>query len=252
MNTHFSKLVLFCLSVFLNPVAEASLADVAVMARTAFDEGDFAKAAKHYDELMDREIVNGHLYYNAGLAHYRLGETGKALAAFLAARSLLPRDPDVRANIASVTLEIENKLDASPRRAMVESVAFWIPLMTQRELILTTTVAAALVGGLLWLTLLAPKLSGLRPYAWWALVIPLLGLTSVIIKGEVQQVWGAVTAEETAAFSGPGTGHTLLFELGTGAPFRVLDDSDEWLKVELSGGKKGWLARQDLIVYRQF
>src|SRR5690606_3309378 len=148
--------------------------DIGILARGAFDEGDFAKAASYYDQLIAQGTANGHLFYNAGLAYYRLGEQGKALAAFLAARSLLPRDPDVRANIASVLAEIENKLDATQPKTLVETVVFWIPVMTLRELVIVSSVLAALVGLFLWATLVLPRLAPLRVYAFGSLLLPVL------------------------------------------------------------------------------
>jgi tetratricopeptide (TPR) repeat protein len=246
--------VSLCVGLFATDLLAAepkNLEEEAVLARNAFDKGQFADAVQHYQEIISAGIVNGELYYNAGLSFYRTGDIGHALAAFLAARNLLPRDPDVRANIKASLVEIDDKLDANPNRSVLEAVVFWVPHMTMREMLIMTAATAAVIGGFLWLTLLLPRFYPWRTYTYLSLLVPLLMLGGCYIKRETQKNWGAVTVEESRAFSGPGTANTLVFELSKGAPFVALESVEGWTKVQLSGGKRGWLAETDIKVYPQ-
>src|SRR4051812_4508999 len=63
-------------------------------ASAAYDRGDYATATARYEQAVAAGDENGHLFYNLGLSYYREHRLGDAMAAFLAARRLLPRDPD--------------------------------------------------------------------------------------------------------------------------------------------------------------
>jgi SH3-like domain-containing protein len=41
--------------------------------------------------------------------------------------------------------------------------------------------------------------------------------------------------------SGPGPEHDILFTVGKGVPFKVLDQKDHWLYIEHADGDKGWI-----------
>ena len=54
--------------------------------------------------------------------------------------------------------------------------------------------------------------------------------------------WGAVTAERVPVYSGPSEDNTKLFMLHEGAPFVVEQETNDYLQIRLSDGKKGWIA----------
>jgi SH3-like domain-containing protein len=41
--------------------------------------------------------------------------------------------------------------------------------------------------------------------------------------------------------SGPGPEHEILFTVGKGIPFKVLEEKDHWLYLEHADGDKGWI-----------
>lgn len=42
---------------------------------------------------------------------------------------------------------------------------------------------------------------------------------------------------------GPGTDHPVVFRVGQGVPFKVLERRKHWLRVEHADGDRGWIAR---------
>jgi len=69
-------------------------------ANTAFESGDYARAATIYQDLIDQGGASASLFYNLGNSRFRLGENGKAILSYERAKLLSPRDPDLRANLA--------------------------------------------------------------------------------------------------------------------------------------------------------
>src|SRR3990167_758545 len=79
-------------------------------ATTAYDQSDFKKSISVYEHLIAQGVHNGSVYYNLANSYFRTGEKGKAVAAYLTARRLLPRDPDVKANLKFVHDQSVDKL----------------------------------------------------------------------------------------------------------------------------------------------
>ncbi len=218
-------------------------------AGTAFAKGDYDAALAKYEQALTSGHVNGHLYYNLGLAYFRKARTGEAMAAFLAARRYLPRDPDVRANLRFVTAKVRDKLETESQVGSFHALAFWVRRTTPREVAVAFAAAAILAALALASTVIVPGLRRLRGWALGALAVPALlgGALAVSVSGD--EVWGAVTRTQAQVYSGPDK-NTLVFELQEGAPFRTFARSGSgFWGIELSDGKKGWVADSDVKVF---
>jgi len=42
--------------------------------------------------------------------------------------------------------------------------------------------------------------------------------------------------------SGPGESHKIIFKVGKGVPFKVLERKEKWIHVQHSDGEKGWIS----------
>jgi len=218
-------------------------------AHTAYASGDFAKATTAYEAAWKAGVKNGHLAYNLGLAYYRLNKPGEAMAAFLAARELLPRDPDVAANLKVVLAQTPDRLDTELPKGPAAAASAWLDRLTLREYAWITALLAGFLGlGLLAAQLVKPLHSVAKPLAI-ALVLPLLTGLALFMRVCQSESWGAVTAAAAKVHAAPGAAATL-FELRAGAPFVVEEERDGWMRIVLSDGKKGWIAGTDVKVLR--
>jgi tetratricopeptide (TPR) repeat protein len=65
----------------------------------AYDNGDFAKAAKYYETKLNAHSPDPALLYNLGNCYCQLGKFSKALVCYERARRLAPRDSDITENM---------------------------------------------------------------------------------------------------------------------------------------------------------
>jgi tetratricopeptide (TPR) repeat protein len=245
------RLITITILLLLSPTALAvdPVPTLVAEASTAFAKGDYDTAIARYEDAVASGHVNGHLYYNLGIAYFRKAKTGDALAAFLAARRYLPRDPDVRANIRFVTASIRDKLDADAPGGTFHALAFWVRRTTPREVGVAFAVMAFLAAAFLAATVVIPAARPARGWALGSLVIPALLAAALAISVEGDEVWGAVAKPTAQVYSGPDK-NTLVFELQEGAPFKTFARSDAgFWGIELSDGKKGWVAAADVRVF---
>ena len=83
-------------------------------AASLYDVGEFDKAISIYKVIIEEGFFSADIYYNLGNCFFRLGKYGEAMAAFLAAKRYMPRDPDVSANLQYLKERLVDKLEAKP------------------------------------------------------------------------------------------------------------------------------------------
>ncbi len=242
------KRCLFVLAILLaNPNLQAGEGPAA--AALAFDAGDYDRAITLYEASIGQGAKSGHLYYNLGIAYYRKERVGDAMAAFLGARRLLPRDPDVKANLRFVTAKIRDKLEIEQPTSGFRALTFWTAATTPRELGWVFAVTGVLAGLGVALTVVVPRFATARRWALSGFTVPVAAALALAISIGESQRWGAVTASQATVYSGPDK-KTVLFELGEGAPFAVEDRSEQgFWRIALSDGKKGWVSGSDVKVF---
>ncbi len=219
-------------------------------ATAALDQGDFAAAATGYEAAVQAGAMNGHVYYNLGIAYARSGKVADAMAAFLAARKLLPRDPDVQANLKATLGSVKDKLDAEVPHGLAHTIAFWLDRFTVKEFSYATAVTLGLVSLMVGLSYLVVPLARFRWLFFAAYAIPLACGISLASKAQNEETWGAVAANGTKAYSGPSDKNPAVFELSEGAPVLIADTvPGGYVRVLLSDGKKGWISQKQIKVY---
>jgi hypothetical protein len=227
----------------------ASATDLVNEAAAAFDGGDVRTAIQLYEQAEAAGLVNGHLYYNLGIAYFRDGRVGDAVAAFLAARRFLPRDPDVDANLRFAVSGIHDRLETERDAGAAGRIGFFLAHVAARELAWATALLAALGGLLLAVSVRSQRLRPARQVAWGFVALAAACGAALGVKSSTVEQWGAVTAATGSVRSGPGERHPVMFALQPGAPFVVAEKSPlGYLRIELSDGKKGWIAASDVKV----
>lgn len=256
------KYLLVLLSAFLTTSAasgqDAAKTFSAEDVRAAFDQGlllydggKFAEAAASYEQIVAAGHRNGHVFYNLALAHYRSGDFGRAMAAVLAARELMPRDPDVRSNLKFLEGKIQDKLSATPALPAGERIMnFWVGGLSTRELLLGNLLAMLLAAAAIVIFFTVPRFKPYKLRGFWALGLPALAAVLLLTKLSLQVTWGAIIPDGTKIYSGPADTNTLLFNLNAGAPVQVSENTSAGYRmITLSDGKKGWVAEKDLAVF---
>ena len=172
-------------------------------------------------------------------------QKGKSIAAFLAARQLLPRDPDIKHNLNFVHSEIPDKVNLDDSGSLASLLSFWTHLFTLQEMKTLCYFFACLGLFIFLLGSFFEKLSGSKNFAVVSLVFSLLFIFFWQSSSWQTKSWAAVAVQETELRSGPAKYNTVLFKL----PVVVEEKRNDWYKVSFSGDKKAWIESKDLAYF---
>lgn len=167
------------------------------------------------------------------------------MAALLTAKRLMPRDPDIKANLKYIHEQNVDKLHYQNTDAFWNILLFWQNSLNLKELWQCFLILWCLGFTLMIPVLWQPSWTILNRIGLGAILGASIFLLAFISSLQLEEKWGAVSAAKARIFSGPGGLNTIVFELHEGAPFIVKKKQQSWLQIELSDGKKGWIANSD-------
>jgi tetratricopeptide (TPR) repeat protein len=216
-------------------------------ANASYIKEDYAKAADLYQNLVDNGNAGGNVYYNLGNTYFKLGDVGRARVNYERALRRMPRDPNLRANLALLDSVAVDRLEPETAPGFWRGLLFWHFSTSMFE---TTLIFAALYlacwGMAVARIYLKHRIVSRALYLVVFLTIILGSSCSYKMYASLRIKDGVVLNDGTDVTSGGGTDYTTLFQLNSGAKFRVVELADGWYQISLpSEQKRGWIQAAD-------
>jgi tetratricopeptide (TPR) repeat protein len=206
-------------------------------ANRAYEEGRYREAIEAY-QAIGTNAPFAALHFNLGNAFYKAGQVGQAIAEYRRARSLAPRDRDVRANLRFVRNTV-----AGPawKPSLAEKL---VQRLTRHEWRLASSLLLWLVFGLLTAAQVKPSWrTALRKPIGFSALLTLVVLATTLWNeyGLESRKFVAVVEPEAVVRLGPFEGSPAAMTVKDGAELLVVDQKDEWLQVTADGRASGWI-----------
>jgi tetratricopeptide (TPR) repeat protein len=222
----------------------------------------FNHAAQLYDQLIQSEYENGQVYYNLGNSYYRQGMPGKSIVAYRKAEKFLPRSRDIKANIALLKKDFEDKESVSQLPEFIKTLCFWYFFLNLNEITALTIY--------FYIAFMASLISAVfLPYRWlrnstaaFAICLFILVISlGIKIYSEYSCEKGVVIAKECKIRYGPGEEYEPKFEIHEGAELKIEEQREGWYKVFVyveiedalgekekkdSVSKRGWIEKESV------
>jgi tetratricopeptide (TPR) repeat protein len=209
-------------------------------AQAAYDDGRYADAVAHYEQLAGKGVDNVELHYNLANASFKNGSLPSAVLHYRRAWYKAPRDPDIQTNLRfalNAAGAAEPAPSLSERIFHVTSLNGWMA-------------AAAGSYGVLTLLLLCSML--IRRMRRTLLRLSLIPAAVLLLAAggwrqwrqfEIRPEWVVVKTGATALF-GPIEGATAHYKVPLAALVRQQDsDPKGWIEIEYDG-KMGWIEEK--------
>ena len=216
------------------------------MANTAYNEGNFEKAAATYEQILSQNLHSAALYYNLANAYFKQGELGKALLNYNRASRIAPGDEDIRHNQEYAEKMTKDSIEKIPEFFLITCLRSVRGAMscTAWTVLSIVMLATALVMALLYL--LAQRMS-LRKVGFYTMAVAVLLFvaTSIFAISERNQLVGRseaiVMSSAASVKSSPDRSATELFVLHEGTKVSIGESTDGWAEVRIADGRKGWV-----------
>lgn len=248
MKTMGYWLILFlaCWATALSATA-ATPEETFAQANQFCEQGQYAAAVDLYQKLLAAGKVSPALYYNLGIAYVRSGQAGQAVVALRHAERLAPRDPDIRANLASIRRAVSGKEDAGPRGleallgrltlnewCLAAAAAWWAWLLVLAALQWRPSWRARWRGGV-WAL-----------FCLWLAVMACLGGAAYFQLGQRVAI---VVQKDAQARLAPYEVSKPVWNVPDGAEVRVMSETGDWLEIRDERGRAGWLKRSQVVLW---
>lgn len=210
-----------------------------------YEAGDYQRAITTYEEILLSGYASGSVYYNLANAYYRLGERGEALLNYLQAKTLMPRDPDLRANLEY----LKKVLQVTFQKNFLTS---FTDFLTINELAMLTLGMFAFLVLLTLIYLYLPKVKlkiKMPLYLLAGVFILLLISTSLITYNFYHQEQGIVVVEEATVYFEPSETGEIYYQLTEGNKVTIDLQRQGWLQVHCQEGKKGWVKVKEIAFF---
>jgi len=209
-------------------------------------DGDYDKAAAEYEKILRAGYHSAELYYNLGNTYFREGQLGRAIANYLRARRLAPRDDDIRANLQFARQYTIDKIEITGETILLEYVNRFFDSFSLNEIAATAGFLYLLTAALILVRFI---------YRWYRVPTPIFitVLVLFIIAGifaaakvdrDVLTRKGVVLANQAEVKSGPGENFKSKFTAHAGLTFDIEREEAGYYWVNFENRLKGWLRKQ--------
>ena len=249
MKKHISVIAMLIL---VMPVLRAEPAVLLDKAESLFKEAGeelqeqrkmnlFLEAASLYERTAKETGGNGKLYYNAGNAYLRGGDTGRAVLNYRKALLYRPFDGNLRSNLEYARSKQQNSFTETVENRITALLLFPLEAVPPAAAAVLLVLSSLVLWGSLILKFFVA--GGKKIVA-----VPLLAMVfSVSVLGtgawESSRVYGVVTAESAVGRNGDSRGYEPTFSepLYSGVEFRVVESRAGWYLVRLVSGDMTWI-----------
>ncbi|MCD4781282.1 MAG: tetratricopeptide repeat protein [Candidatus Omnitrophica bacterium] len=209
-------------------------------ANDRYRQGQYQEAILLYEQILNDGQASGALYYNLGNSYFKTGRVGMAILNYERARKYIPKDSDLRANYAFALSQvkktsstqnppfIKRMLDSYHRQFSLDLIARIIFVLYACGLI-----SAVVFMCSRWSSVITRVVLGLIA------VLLVLHLITFFYKKDIEAGAAVMIGQEDALFE-PQMKATKHFTLFDGTRVRIIEQREDWIKVQRLDGKMGW------------
>ena len=222
-----------------------------------YNEGKYEAAAKKYEEILQNGKHSAALYFNLGNANYKLNRIAPSIYYYEKALLLDPNDPEIKNNLAFARNMTLDDVEALPQAGLTRFLGRLTGLMTFDQWAYSAIVFMVLFV-IIYITYYYLRYASQKRLAFIIsfafLFLSLLALLFAYIqynnyKAEQPAI---IFAAEVAVKSEPNPRSEEAFLLHEGTKVQVVEQLNEWKKIQLADGSTGWIPKESLKMLKDF
>lgn len=222
-----------------------------------YNEGEYEKAAESYLKILENGEHSAELYFNLGNTYYKLDSIAPSIYYYEKALLLRPNDKDVLNNLGYARNMALDAIGSLPKTTFSELYKGFTNYLSFDQWAYLAVVFMILFVSL-YIAFYYFKFSTQKRIAFIGSMISLvltfvMALLAYMEYADFTSERPAVIfAQQTSIKSEPNNRSQATFDLHAGTKVEVLDQLNDWKKIQLPDGKSGWVLANDIKELKDF
>jgi len=234
--------------------ADAYLDSLWVAGSSAYADGRWEDAESAWTTIRQAGLEAPELYYNIGNACYKSGDVAHAILNYERALKLDPSYTDARFNLEFANAQIQDKIEVVPEFFLETwgRKACWLLPSNVWAILFIAGFAITLALALMYIL---GRRSRNRKIGFFAgiamLILSMIALDFAFWqRTDYRSADKAIITRAVSSVKSSPSGDTStdLFILHEGTKVTILDSVGEWLNIQLSDGRQGWLRSSEMEI----
>lgn len=226
-------------------------------ASSAYNEGQYEEAANLYHEILEQDLHSAALYFNLGNCYYKLNRVAPSIYYYEKALLLDPDDQEIKTNLAFARNMTLDAIEELPETDLNKAYASLTGVLNfdQWARLAVLLVLVFVIALSLFFVFRYPRPKRIS----FVVGMVALGLTIVAVvfayvqyENFVEEQPAIIFAEETSVRTEPNDRSEQAFLLHEGTKVNVLEELNDWNRIELVNGQSGWILSENLRPLKDF
>lgn len=246
------KYVVLCILYSLHGWGSTSTPSVLLdSASTAYSKGDFEKAVQYYEGIISVGFESPEVYFNLGNAYYKTDKIGMSILNYERAKKLSPYDEDIAFNLKLAGQRTMDKIEPLPKLFLEDWWDNLKSMHSEKTWGIRSIVCFVLCLFFLGVFVTSGQVITKQIGFWLTLVFFILSSVTFSISRsrykDITEKDSAVILSSSAEIkNAPDDKGTKLFILHEGTKVSSFETNGDWVKVEVSSDKVGWVKRSQI------
>lgn len=226
-------------------------------ATTFYNEGNYEKAAENYLEILENGKHSSELYFNLGNCYYKLNQIAPSIYYYEKALLLSPNDPEIKNNLAyaqNMTLDAIDEMPETGLAKIKKSLTGFLSFDQWAKVAVVFMVLFVLLYVAFYFFRYASRKRIAFIASFISLLISLVAVVFAFIQYDdfKKDRPAIIFSEEIAVKSEPNERSQDIFTLHEGTKVNVLEELNDFQKIEIADGKIGWLPKESIKLLKDF
>lgn len=220
-------------------------------ANELYANGEYADAARMYEDIIQNDGCSAALYYNLGNAYYKTNEIGKSILNYERALRLKPFYKDARHNLELAQNKVVDKIEPAQMFFLHHWISMLMNLLPSRTWIWLSIFLFTASSASFFMFAFGKKIR-IRQFGYYIAVFLMIlsfvgfGFANAMHKKYQQQSEAIIMTGTVTIKSSPDQSGTDLYVLHEGTKVNIKSTMKEWSEVSFGNGNVGWIRTRHM------
>lgn len=220
-------------------------------ANSAYQGGDYENAIRGYEEILKNGESSAELYYNLGNAHYKLNHVAPSIYFYEKALQLDPTDADIKNNIEFARNMAIDDIEVVEQTGIDQWINGIISTFNYSTWSVLAIICSVIFVALFLLYYFSYRSVYKRVFFGTSVLFVLICIFCVVFAFQQRSYvqdnqFAIIFGEEVEVRDEPNLRGDASFELHEGTKAKVLEEYQDWSKIELANGAQGWIKKSEI------